>query len=754
MVIADVLQGIGNGLDKIVLLNGGHSLLLKQGDNFTLSTGKNRYTANVTCLEISHEQVPRPGDRMQQTHYRACPLCEAICGLEFQMENGELKAIRGDDHDPFSRGHICPKGNAILDLETDPDRLRQPMRRVGQEWQPIEWDEAFDIAGRQLARTQQEYGANAVAAYLGNPNTHHFGHIAYLPALLKLIRTQNVYSASSVDQWPHQFVNYHLYGHQWLLPVPDIDHTDYFLMIGANPIASNGSLMTVPDVRERIKALTNRGKLVVIDPRRTETAALASEHHFIKPASDAFFLIALLQALQKTGEAKIQAYAGKLNDWDKAIQAIAAFDCIEVENITGISARTIKRIADELYQAKTAVAYGRMGVSVQAHGSLCQWLIHLINIYTGNLDRIGGALVNEPAIPLTGPDTSKGAFSRWRSRVRGLAEFVGELPVSALLEEIQTPGEGQIRALFTSAGNPVLSTPNGNQLHDALKDLDFMLSIDVYINETTQHAHLILPPASALTQYHYDNIFNAFAVQRVARLNKPLREQSAKERADWQIINGIAAAYARYSEKQWKPLPDIKTMIGLGLSRGTTGLSVQDLEQAEHGMLIGPLRPSLLQRLETTSGCIEAAPELFLQALNNLQRTKTQAPFLLFGRRDIRSNNSWMHNAPRLIKGKPRHQAMMHPDDLQALNIVSDSLILIRSTSGEIKTEVVASNDVMRGSVCLPHGFGHQHNPQSRASTISGASYNDISDGRLLDSLCGNAALNGVPIWVEAVNEC
>lgn len=692
----------------------------------------------------------------RHSKFRACPLCEAICGLELQFEDDKLVAIRGDDADPFSRGHICPKGNAILDLESDPDRLRKPMRRVGNDWQEISWDEAFTLAGEQLAAIQKKYGANSIGAYLGNPNVHHFGHIAYLPFLLKIIRSQNVFSASSVDQWPHQLVNAQMYGHQFLVPIPDIDHTDYFLMLGANPIASNGSLMTVPNVKERIKALTARGKLVVIDPRRTETAELSSEHHFIKPASDAYFLIAFLQALLKIGAPRVAAYGEKLSGFDRALAAIENCKLDAIDVLTGITSECISRMASDFYHAEKAVVYGRMGVSVQAHGTLCQWLMQLINIYTGNLDKVGGALVNDAALPITGKGTSPGARGRWHSRVRGLPEFAGELPVSVLCEEICTEGEGQIRALITSAGNPVLSTPNGQALDAALETLDFMLSIDIYINESTRHADLILPPASFLTQDHYDSVFNAFAVRRVARLSQPIRERAADERADWEIINGVGEAFAKAMGKDWQTLPPPKHMITMGLARGESGLRMQDLETAEHGIDLGPLRPCLLQRLETASGKIEAAPELFMQALaalstesNNTDKSTLQ----LIGRRDIRSNNSWMHNSPRLVKGKTRHQLLMHETDLQQRELADGNTVRVRSESGEILVEVKTCDDLMPGVVCLPHGFGHQKKnvKMQQAEKIRGASYNDLTSISELDGPSGNAALNGVRVWVEAV---
>jgi len=692
---------------------------------------------------------------MRETRFRACPLCEAICGLEIACEGGKPVAIRGDAADPFSRGHICPKGNAILDLEADPDRLRTPVRRVGDTWEPMAWDAAFALAGERLAAVQREHGPAAVATYLGNPNVHHFGHIAYVPALLKALRTPNLYSASSVDQWPHQLVCAQMYGHQFLLPIPDIDRTQYFLMLGANPVASNGSLMTVPDVKHRLEALTARGKLVVLDPRRTETAELASEHHFIRPGSDAWFLVAFLQALSKLGMRRLGAFADRLHGLDDALAAIAAIDTTDIEARTGIAPATIDRLAREFAGARAAVAYGRMGLSTQAFGSLCQWLLQLVNLVTGNLDRAGGALPNEPAIPVTGPGTAHGARDRWRSRVRGLPEFGGELPVAALAEEMLTPGEGQVRALLTCAGNPVLSTPDGRALERGLEGLDFFVAIDVYVNETTRHADLILPPASPLTQPHYDLIFNAFAVRRVARLSAPIADRAADERADWEIVDGLGAAYAQAAGKPWTPLPPPRAAIAAGLARGTSGLTLADLDAAPHGLDLGPLEPSLLRRLQTEDGKIQCAPPLLVVELDRLvtqSREPLDGSLRLIGRRHVRSNNSWMHNAPRLVKGKPRHHLLVHPDDLAARGIADGALVEVTSRVGAIRVEARGDAAMMPGVACLPHGFGHgrEGTRLARANAVEGASYNDLSDPLALDAASGNAAFNGLAITIAA----
>ena len=690
-----------------------------------------------------------------ERRFRACPLCEAICGLELRYTDGRLDAIRGDAEDPFSRGHVCPKGNALIDLERDPDRLRRPLRRTGSDWAEIGWDEALAEAGSRLAAVQREHGADAIAAYLGNPVVHHFGHLAYVPSLLRELRTHNVYTASSVDQWPHQLVAWAMYGHQFLIPLPDVDRADWMLMLGANPVASNGSLMTAPGIERRLTALARRGRLVVVDPRRTETAAIASEHVAIRPGTDVWFLLALLDALVARGPPRVDAYAGRLAGLDDALAAAAGVSAQDAEARSGVPRATILRLAGELYAAPAAAVYGRMGLSTQAHGSLCQWLVQLLNLYTGNLDRAGGMLPNEPVIPVTGPGTSAGRRDRWRSRVRGLPEFAGELPVAALAEEIATPGAGQVRGLMTCAGNPVLSTPAGAALDRLLAGLDYYVAIDIYVNETTRHANLILPPASPLTQYHYDVVFSGFAVRRVARLSVPVQTQADDERADWQIVNGIGTSHAAATGKTWQPLPAPRELIALGLARGGSGLDLAALERAPHGLDLGPLEPSLLRRLETASGRIECAPPLLLAELARLRALpaarEMPGALALIGRRHVRSNNSWMHNAQRLVKGKPRHQLQVHPADLAARGLADGDRARIRSRSGMIEVEVAACDGLLPGVVCLPHGFGHQRTGtrQARAQAVAGESYNDLTDPLALDGPSGNAALNGLPVTVE-----
>lgn len=695
-----------------------------------------------------------------RTVYRACNLCEAICGLEIKVDGPKILSIRGDDADPFSRGHICPKAVALKDVHEDPNRLRRPMQRVGDPaenvWREIPWDEAFDLAAERLAAIQLRHGNNAVGFYAGNPSVHNIGTLLSVPQLARVLRTRNAFSATSVDQLPQQLASLLMFGHQLMIPIPDIDRTDYFLILGGNPVASNGSLMTVPDVTKRLADIRKRGgKVVVIDPRRTETAAVASEHHFIRPATDAALLMAMINVMNEENLFRLTR-PEQLNGLDAALAAIAGITADVGARATGIDAGTIRRLAREFAAAPSAVCYGRVGTTLQSFGTLNQWLVQLVNIVTGNLDREGGAMPTNPLIPVTGPGTRRGHHDRWRSRVSGLSESGGELPVAVLAEEILTPGEGQIRGMLTACGNPVLSTPNGRRLDEALASLDFMLSIDIYLNETTRHADLILPPTSSLNHDHYDLIFNAFAVRNTARFNAGMWERPADERYDWEIFRELCARLAVRLEREHKPVQSTAAVIEGMLPNG---VSMAALNDAPHGIDFGPLRPSLFERLETPDGKIDCAPAPLVADIARFTAQIEKTPdgarrsFSLIGRRHLRSNNSWMHNSHRLIKGKPRDQLMMHPDDLASLGLVDGQTVEVRARVGSVRIAVEATDTLMRGVVSLPHGFGHNRagTRLGLAEQNAGVSYNDLTDASAVDVVSGNAALNGIEVEVIAI---
>lgn len=720
----------------------------------------------------------------ERIHYRACNLCEAICGLEIKTHDDVIVSIKGDANDPLSRGHICPKAVALQDLQDDPDRLRRPLKRVGNAWTEVSWDAAFDEIADRLAAIHQQHGANSVAAYLGNPSVHNWGTMTHSNAFLGPLKTRSRYSATSVDQLPHQLVAMWLYGHQLLVSVPDIDRSDFILMLGANPMASNGSLWTVPDFRARLKAMQARGgKLVVIDPRRSETAALADAHHFIKPGSDAALLLALLHTILNEGWAQ----PGRLAEFTDGLEAVktlvAPFTPARAEAVTGIDATTIRDLAQAFATAPTAAAYGRMGVSTQAHGTVCQWALALLNIVTGNLDREGGMMFPLPAVDLVkGPASKPGHFNAWQSRVRGLPEFGGELPVAVLAEEILTPGEGQVKALITIAGNPALSTPNGRQLEQALGQLDFMVSVDYYRNETTRFADFILPPTSALEHDHYDLIFHHFAMRNTARYSPALLPKPGGALHDWEIFSQLGRRLrARLQPNAGKPqiqrvsaqvksalmdrLPPHR-ILDQGLRMGPygrnseLGLTLRKLKAAPHGVDLGALQPQLPQRLfgkakriAVINPYIEAELRRYAGILESaVADTPNSDQLWLIGRRHVRSNNSWMHNSQRLVKGKPRHQLMMHPEDLAQRGLADGVRVSVHSRVGQIEVEVQASDEMMRGVVSLPHGWGHARDgvALSIAGAQPGQSVNDLTDELSLDQMSGNAALNGVAVSVAA----
>lgn len=692
---------------------------------------------------------------MSEVHYRACNLCEAICGIEIKHENGKVLSIAGDKNDPFSRGHICPKALALKDIYEDKNRLKMPVKRTGNDWQEISWDEAFDEIARKIGEIQTKYGRNSVAVFQGNPSVHNFGTLLSSGELLKSLKTQNHYTATSVDQLPHHFAAWAMLGHPLLLPIPDIDRTEYFLIFGANPLASNGSLMTAPDIINRLESIKKRGgKIVLIDPRKTETARVTSEHHFIKPSSDVYFLLAIINTLFAENLVKLE----RLSDFTDGVETLREvskdYAPEKAERLTGISADEIRRIAIDFATAKSAVCYGRMGVSIQKFGSLCQWLINSINILTGNFDRAGGAMFTAPAFDILAASKGANIFNRWQSRVRKLPEFMGELPVAALAEEILTDGEGQIKALFTSCGNPALSTPNGGQLEKALDKLEFMVSIDIYINETTRKADIILPPATGLEVSHYDVVFNVLAVRNTAKYSAPLFPKSDGAKYDWEILQELAHRLSGSKESLKLVPPEAK--LGFGLQFGQYKLSLEELQKNPHGVDLGELKPCLPERLFTENKRINLAPEVLVKDLERLkiEEIKTdEFPFSLIGRRHLRDCNSWLHNSEVLVKGKNRCTVLINKTDAERLNLQNNQTVKVSSRTGAVELPAEITENIAQGVVSIPHGYGHGRTGVrlDTAKNHAGVSLNDLTDDRVIDELTGNAAFSNVKVRVQTI---
>jgi anaerobic selenocysteine-containing dehydrogenase len=729
------------------------------------------------------------------SHYRICPLCEACCGLEVRTEGPKVVSIRGMESDPFSRGYICPKAVALKDLHEDPDRLRQPLIKRDGRHVPVSWDEAFAEIERRLPAIVAEHGRDALALSIGNPTAHKFGLQLYFQRLARALGTRNNYSASTLDQMPKHLQSGLMFGHALSFAVP-VTRTDWMLVLGGNPAASNGSLWTVPDFRGKAKALRARGgRLVVIDPRRTETAELADAHHFIRPGTDVHLLAAMLHTVFADGLVRLGTVQPHVRGLDALREAVTPFTPERAAARCGIPADTIRALAREFAAAERAVVYGRLGTCTQVFGTLTQWLIDALNIVTGRLDTPGGVMFPKaPAFAantMGAPGRGRGVtIGRHRSRVSGSPEVLGELPMVHLAEEIETPGPGQVRALITLASNPVLSAPNGPRLSAALDGLDFMVSLDIYLNETTRHADVILPGVSPLEDSHYDIAFPQFSWRNQARYSAAVFPPADGQPAEWQtLLRLIAIAKGRGAEADLQALDDELLAAdvqrqagdqtgaviaavsrwqgperlldlalragpyGDGFGRQPEGLTLAKLADAEAGIDLGELQPRIPEVLRTASGCIELAPEMLLADLPRAvaDLDAAPAPMLIIGRRDVRSNNSWMHNLPLLAKGPARCTLLVNPQDAERLGLTAGARARVHRDGREVQAPVELSESMMPGVVSLPHGWGHDLAGAQLgvAAERPGANLNAVLDERLLDPLSGNAVLSGVAVQVS-----
>lgn len=730
-------------------------------------------------------------------HHRICPLCEACCGLELKVKEGKVISIRGHDADVFSAGYICPKGVALKDLHEDPDRLRTPLVKRDGTFVEATWDEAFAEIERRLPPVIAAHGPDAVALSLGNPAAHKFGLLLYGPKLMKALGTRNVFSASTLDQMPKHLSSGLMFGHLLSIPVPDIVRSDYLLVLGANPMASNGSLWTVPDFRGKAKALRARGgKLVVIDPRRTETAALADEHLFIRPGADVFLLLGMVHALFDENLVRLGRIAPHVSGVDAVQSAVQPFGPERVADRCGIAAAQIRRLARDLAGAPRAAVYGRIGTCTQEYGTLASWLVDVLNVLTGHLDEPGGAMFPKAAAFAANtagtPGRGRGIVTgRHKSRVSGAPEIFGELPMTCMAEEMETPGPGQVRALITLASNPVLSSPNGRRLAAALDGLEFMVSMDIYLNETSRHADVILPAPSPLEDSHYDVAFPQMSWRNHARYSPAVFELPEGQLPEWATLLKLAAIvegrgaqvnpaelddeqFAREAAKRFgdnaqaviqatahlhgpSRLLDVALRTGPygdGFGRDENGLRLAKVQAAPGGIDLGELMPRVPEMLRTPSGRIELAPAALLADLHRPAEdlARQAPPMVIIGRREVRSNNSWMHNLPLLAKGPERCTALVHPDDARRLGLSDGAMARISNGGRSVVARVQCSADMMPGVVSLPHGWGHDL-PGTRlalAAERPGANLNDLLDENWRDPLSGNAVLSGIAVELRA----
>ncbi|MFM9456070.1 molybdopterin oxidoreductase family protein [Streptomyces europaeiscabiei] len=735
-----------------------------------------------------------------RTALRVCPLCEATCGLTLTIEGTRVTKARGDRDDVFSKGFICPKGASLGAADGDPDRLRTPLVRRDGELREATWQEAFDAVAAGLRPVVETHGPNAVGLVFGNPNVHTVAGGLYPPLLVGGLGTRSMFSASTVDQMPKHVSSGLLFGDANAIPVPDLDRTDHLLLLGANPLESNGSLCTAPDFPGKLKALKARGgTLTVVDPRLTRTAKLADRHVAIRPGTDALLLAAMAYVLFEEHLVDLGDLAPHVQGVEELAATVREFTPEAVAGACDVDAGTIRALARELAAAPTAAVYGRIGSCTVPHGTLASWLVDVLNILTGNLDRPGGALFPQSATDRTPRPAGPGhgfALGRWRSRVSGHPEAKGELPLSALAEEIDTatPEGSPIRALVTVAANPVLSAPDGDRLDKALDSLDFMVSVDPYLGETARHADVVLPPPPPSQAPHYDFALNTLAVRNQVRYNRaavPLEDGRMSETeilarlvlaatgmhgADPSAVDDLvigqtlgkavkethSPVHGRDPEElagrltgTGGPERRLDMMLRLGpygdgFGADPDGLTLAKLLAHPHGIDLGPLKPRLPQPLKTVSGRIELLPQPIVDDLPRLRSALRERPdgLVLIGRRHLRSNNSWLHNIPALTGGTNRCTLHIHPDDASRLGLADGDDVRIKGAGGEVTAPVEVTDVVRRGVVSLPHGWGHDRpgTRMSHAAIDPGVNVNQLLDGSLLDPLSGNAVLNGIPV--------
>ena len=728
----------------------------------------------MTAIDVPLPEVRSSTDGMAGTkHISQCTLCEAHCGIHVTVTDGKVSRIEGNPDDVFSKGYICPKATAMGALHHDPDRLRTPMRRVGDSFEPVSWDEAFTEIGDRLRRIRKEHGARSVGMYLGNPAAHSSG--AFYGLMLRAaLLTPNFFSASTLDQMPHEYAAWRVFGSNVLVPITDIDRTQRLVILGANPAVSNGSLSIMPGAKRRIKAIRERGgKVVVIDPRRTETAQMADQHVSVRPGGDAYLLLGMLHVLINENLCDTAALDEIATGWHELKALVADAGPEAVAQRAGVDAEVIRTLAREHAAAESAAIYARIGICQQQTGTLVSWLVMVLNTVTGNLDRAGGTMFSTPIADL--PRLAKYipvGHGAWTDRSGRYQSFRAELPAVVMADEILTPGDGQIRAMITYAGNPASSVPQKGRLGEALASLDLYVAVDMYVTETTRHADFILPPVSPLEREDVGLLTTIFSVRNNIRYQHRTFDPPAGALEDWEILSRLTmellpAPLRQLTAPLRTPLIEFANPMRMAavalatgpygrIRKGRKGKTIGDLRSSAGGLDLGPLQPRLRTVIATRDRKVALAPAEFVAAAVQLldkapDNTDNSGHDLqLIGRRQLRSNNSWLHNLPSMTGGSNKCTVLMHPSDADARRLAQGDLVRVTSATGQIEVPLDISDDIRPGTVAVPHGWGHTDTGWHHANTLPGANVNDLHDPALVDPFTGTAAVNNTWVTVSA----
>ncbi|CDO90223.1 formate dehydrogenase [Mycobacterium triplex] len=714
-----------------------------------------------------------------------CRICEALCGYIATVEDGVLVQMRPNKDHPMSRGFGCPKGVAMTELVNDPDRVLYPLRRKpgvprGQggleQFERISWEQAFDEIASKLRSVVDTHGGSAVGAYLGNPVYFSYSPPMWVKGFIDALQSPHFYTPGSQDTASRSAASAFLYGSALLFPIPDLERTDFLLMLGANPFVSHGSLLTAPHIKETLRAIPKRGgRVVVVDPRRTETARVF-EHLQVRPDSDAWLLGAMLRVIFDEGLEDREAIAKTSRGIEMLRQMVAGdtFTCEEAARRTGIPADQIRQLARDLAIARSAAVYGRIGTCRGRHGTLTVFLLDALNVVTGNFDRPGGSLLGKS---LTPPAFNKAAdtFGKHFGRIGGFPDAFGMLPSVMMGKEMLTPGDGQLRAFFTVGGNPVLANPNPDELTRGIKGLELMVSIDLYVSETGLLADYILPGTTFLEKHDVPLQFAPYHIVPFAESTEPVIAPRGESKDEWQIIDEIArrigiapySAPALRTAARFGIRPKPRTLVDLAVRLGPygdffglrrNGLSLKKLTAATNGIQLGEHQPTGEQRkrIRHRDGLVHLdAPAVLAESrrLGDRHRADPDLPLSLITLRELHSHNSWMHNLPSLMTARRKHTARVHPKDAASAGLMNGDRVRIVSASGEIETEVLVTDEIIEGTVAVPHGWGHRSAGWRRANDAGGPNINVLASTEIADveKIAGMTLLDGIPVRLEPV---
>lgn len=714
-----------------------------------------------------------------------CRICEPACGLKVTTQGNRVLKIEADEDNVVTRGFVCSKGIRFKDVHESPDRLRHPIKRVGDRWERISWEQAFQEIGEKVKGIRSRHGGESFAMYMGNPAGFSGTHPVFCQAFLAGLGSKHFYTPGSQDCNNKFAASQRMYGSPFVQPIPDFDNVDCFIIVGSNPAISHMSFINAARPVERLKALEEKGgKVYFVNPRRTESARRVGEQVFIRPGTDIWFLLAFLNELIASGGVQPSVVDKYMKGFDAVEQLVQPWTPERAERVTGIPAATLRAMVSRYSNAKGGALYCSTGVNQAQHSTLAYWILNVINCVSGNLDRRGGMLVSRGLVDLPKIAKKFGYGDRTdRSRIGNFASVLDSFPAGILPDEIFTPGRGQVKALFVSAGNPVLSCANGTRMEKAIKQLELVVCIDLFRNETGNLADYVLPGLTWLERP--DIPVGAAGLQTVPYIQwtDAMVQPDGEQQDEWWIytelaracgvrlfgdksFGGMLAHYYFMANRYVQKLPLLGNLLAFDPAHMQSAMLLGSLRVKPAQMRSNPgailLKPNLPKdflgsRVLTEDGKVDLAPAEYIEGAKMLEsdfeREIAQRDQLrLISKRERFGHNSWMHNVQEFVFRNNTNFVYMHPDDAERCGLKDRELAEVRSATGNVTLPVKLTDDMMPRAIALPHGWGHQRaDGLSVASRTTGVNANLLApDGPAsLERFAGMALMNGIPVEVR-----